>query len=501
MSDPPVPPGVDPRRWPLEPDPAELRRWFEFALERALAHVASLAEQPAAGTPPSTQELAALDEPLPERGADPRPLITRVVDEWVPRSFTAAGPGYLAYVPGGGLPTAALADLIAGLTNRFVGIFAAAPMLARLEMTALRWLLDEFGFPRGARGVFTSGGSIANLIALACAREKLLGEKFDDGVLYASDQAHHSLPKAARFLGFPRARMRLLPSDDAGRLPVATVAAAIAEDRARGLRPAVVIGNAGTVHTGAVDPLEPLAGLAQRERLWFHVDGAYGGFFVMTREGRRRLAGIERADSLTVDPHKGLFLPYGTGCVLVREGADLRRPHQMASDYLPQGLHGQDASDRQDFCDHSPELSRDFRGLRVWLSFKTFGAQAFRAALTEKLELARRAEAAIRAIEGLELVAPTDLSLVAFRVARPGDEGERLTRELLARVNARRRVYLSGTLLRGRFVMRICVLSFRTHAQRLDEGLAQIREETRALLVDPSRRPALDPAPERRSGG
>jgi aromatic-L-amino-acid/L-tryptophan decarboxylase len=498
MSDPPVPQRADPRRWPLEPDPAELRRWFDFALERALAHVASLPQQPAIGTPPTPAELAALDEPLPEQGADPRPLIARVVDEWVPRSFTAAGPGYMAYVPGGGLPTAALADLISGLTNRFVGIFAAAPMLARLEMTALRWLLDEFGFPRAARGVFTSGGSIANLIALACARERQLGEKFDDGVLYASDQAHHSLPKAARFLGFPRLRMRLLQSDGACRLPAATVAAAIAEDRARGLRPAVLIASAGTVHTGAIDPLGELADLAQRERLWFHVDGAYGGLFVMTEAGRRRLAGIEGADSLTVDPHKGLFLPYGTGCVLVREGADLRRPHAMASAYLPQQ---QDDPGVQDSCDLSPELSRDFRGLRVWLSLKTFGAQAFRAALTEKLELARRAEAAIRSIAGLELAAPVDLSLVAFRVARPGDEGDRLTRELLARVNAHRRVYLSGTLLRGRFVMRICVLSFRTHAERLDEALALIRAEARALTSDSPPRQAAGPAPERLAGG
>jgi len=291
--------------------------------------------------------------------------------------------------------------------------------------------------------------------------------------------------------------MRLLPSDGACRLQAATVAVAVAEDRARGLRPAVVVGNAGTVHTGAVDPLGKLADLATREKLWFHVDDAYGDFFAMTEVGRKKLTGIERADSLTVDPHKGLFLPYGTGCVLVREGADLRRPHAMANDYLPQM---QEEADAQDFCEHSPELSRDFRGLRVWLSFKTFGADAFRDALTEKLELARRAEAAIRSIDGLELVAPTDLSLVTFRVARPGEEGDRLTKELLARVNARCRVYLSGTLLRGRFAMRICVLSFRTHADRLDEGLAQIRAELRPLLAEAAGRPSAAPAPERGPG-
>jgi len=473
----PDPPASSDR--PLEPDLAVVRGWFDHAIGRALEHVASLADQPAAGPAPTAADFAALAEPIPEAGADPRPLIDRVVREWVPKSFTAAGPGYVAYVPGGGLPTGALADVVSGLTNRFVGIFAAAPMLARLEMTALRWLLDEFRFPASARGVFTSGGSIANLIALACAREKVLGESFADGVLYASDQTHHSMAKAARFLGFPHARFRTLPCDERLRLVPSAVAAAISEDRARGLRPAVVVANAGTVHTGALDPLDELADLARRERLWFHVDGAYGGFFAMTPEGRERLAGIERADSLTVDPHKGLFLPYGTGCLLVREGADLKRPHAMANDYLPQL---QDDRDAQDFCEHSPELSRDFRGLRVWLSFKTFGASAFRAALAEKLALARRAERAIAAVPGLEIAAPVDLSLVAFRVARPGDEGDLLTRELLARVNARQRLHLSGTLVHGRFSIRICVLSFRTHADRIDEGLAQIAEETEALL-------------------
>jgi aromatic-L-amino-acid decarboxylase len=467
----------------LEPSVDTLRQWFHAALESSLAHVASLAQQPAHGPPASRDELRALVEPIPEEGRDPRPLLDRLVREWVPKSFTTAGPGYLAYVPGGGLATGALADLVSGLTNRFVGVFAAAPMLARLEATALRWLLDEFAFPAAARGVFTSGGSIANLVALACAREKKLGENFQDGVVYASDQAHHSVPKAARLLGFPRARVRLLESDERLRLAPATVARAVAEDRAHGLRPALLVASAGTVHTGALDPLNELADLAAREGLWFHVDGAYGGCFRMTREGAAKLAGIERADSLTIDPHKGLFLPYGTGCVLVRDGADLRRPHSMASAYLPPAP---DDDLAQDFSETSPELSRDFRGLRVWLSFKTFGARAFREALTEKLALAQRAARAIEATPGLELVAPTDLSIVSFRVARPGDEGERLTRQLIARVNERDRVHLSGTVVRGRFAIRICVLSFRTHATRLDEGLAHVREETAQLLGAPT---------------
>lgn len=470
---------------PLEPPHEIVAAWFHEAVDLALAHVASLPDQPAHGPAPTTADFAALAEPIPEQGRDPRPLLAQLIREWVPKSFTTAGPGYLAYIPGGGLPTAPLADLVAGLTNRFVGISAAAPLLVALEVQTLRWLLDEFRFPKSAQALFTSGGSTANLIALAAARDKVAGEEgLARATLYLSDQAHHSLHKAAHVVGFRRSLLRELPADPHGRLDPAVAARAIAADRAAGLLPTVLIANAGTVHSGSVDPLPALAELAARERLWFHVDGAYGGCFQLCEAGRARLAGIERADSLTIDPHKGLFLPYGTGAVLIRDGADLRRPFAQESAYLPQAAAG---GPLEDFTDASPELSRDFRGLRVWLSLKTFGAAAFRAALAEKLALAARAFAAVAAIDGLELASGCDLSLFAFRVARDGAEGDALSRELLRRVNARQRVYLSGTLLGGRFVLRLCVLSFRTHAERVDEAIAQLREETAALLRDGQR--------------
>jgi aromatic-L-amino-acid decarboxylase len=378
------------------------------------------------------------------------------------------------------LPTAALADLVSGLTNRFIGIAAAAPLLVRIETAVLRFLLDEFRFPSHARAVLTSGGSVANLIAMAAARDRTVGEEVARGTVYVSDQVHHSNTKAAHLVGFRRSNVRLLPVDGAFRIRLDALEAAVAADRATGLAPAVVIGNAGTVHSGALDPLPALADFCARERLWFHVDGAYGACFELCDEGRRRLAGIERADSISLDPHKGLFLPYGTGGVLVRDGADLRRPFAQQSAYLPQAS----ADDGlQDFTDVSPELSRDFRGLRLWLSLRTFGARAFRLALSEKLELAARAHREVAAIAGLEMLGPCDLSLFAFRIARPGATGDELTRELLVRVNRRQRVFLSGTQLGGRFALRICVLSFRTHADRIDDAVTALREETAGLLA------------------
>jgi aromatic-L-amino-acid decarboxylase len=253
------------------------------------------------------------------------------------------------------------------------------------------------------------------------------------------------------------------------------LAAAIREDRARGLRPAIAVASAGTINTGAVDDLEALGAVCREEGLWFHVDGAYGGFFRMTERGRARLRGIERADSITVDPHKGLFLPYGTGCLLVRNGADLSAPHRGHGAYLPKM---QEGSEAQDFSEYSPELSRPFRGLRVWLAFRIFGARAFREALDEKLDLALLAARGLAGIPGIEVVAEPELSITAFRVAaRDAAEGDRRTRELLESVNARRRVFLSGTVFRGRFVIRICVLSFRTHRERVEEAIDIVRRE------------------------
>jgi aromatic-L-amino-acid decarboxylase len=240
------------------------------------------------------------------------------------------------------------------------------------------------------------------------------------------------------------------------------------------LTPFLVAASAGTTNTGAVDPLAELADLAARQGLWLHVDAAYGGFFLLTEEGRRAMRGIERADSIVLDPHKGLFLPYGTGAVLVRDGQALKRAHSLTADYMP---HFQDDPDRVDFSQYSPELSRPFRGLRVWLPFKMHGAGVFRAELEEKLALARLAADRLREMEDVEILAEPQLSLVAFRLAPAGAAAadlDGLNRRFIERVNARQRVFLTGTLLRGRFALRICVLSFRTHRDRMEQALEDI---------------------------
>jgi aromatic-L-amino-acid decarboxylase len=465
----------------LELSPAAFRRLIDAAAERVVAHVASLDAQPSADTEGGAALARSLVEPLPESGRSAEELLDLLFDRVVPKSFNTAGPGYLAYIPGGGLPHSAVADLIADAVNRYVGVFAAAPGLAQLESNVVRWFADLAGYPPEARGILTSGGSLATFSAIVAARRDRLPDDFLAGILYASDQTHHAVQKAALLAGFPPGNVREIASDALFRIRTDALAAAVAEDRASGRTPFLVVGNAGTTNTGAVDDLAALAAFAARERLWFHVDAAYGGFFLLTDEGRRRMAGIERADSIVLDPHKGLFLPYGTGALLVRDGEALKRAHALSADYMPSM---QEDPDLVDFNLLSPELSRDFRGLRAWLPIKMHGIAPFRANLEEKLALARHAAEALSAMPDIEILAAPQLSILAFRLVRPGLDGpalDRLNRTLLERVNARRRVYLTGTLLRSRFALRICVLSFRTHRDRLDQGLEDVRAAAEEL--------------------
>src|SRR5215468_10274324 len=298
-----------------------LRQLIDAAKERIVAHVDSLPEQPAADTEGGVALARSLAEPLPENATPVEDLLELLFSRVIPKGFNTAGPGYLAYIPGGGLPHAAVADLIADATNRYVGVFAAAPGVSQIEGNVVRWFCQMVGYPAGAGGILTSGGSLSNFSALVTARRELLPENFLSGVVYASEQTHHSIQKAAMLAGFPVSAVRAILSDGSFRLRVDELARAIAEDRASGKTPFAIVGNAGTTNTGAVDDLSALADLARKEGLWFHVDGAYGGFFALTDRGRQRLAGMDRADSIALDPHKTLFLPYGTGSLLVRDVA------------------------------------------------------------------------------------------------------------------------------------------------------------------------------------
>jgi aromatic-L-amino-acid decarboxylase len=466
----------------LELPPEVMRALGRDVLERVVAHIASLPDQPACGDVGAEELCRALREPAPEQGAAPGDLLDSLFRDWIPRSFNSASPGYLAFIPAGGLFPAALADLIAGGTNRFTGVWRAAPALVQLEANVLDWFRDWMGFPPGTRGLLTTGGSMSIFNAILCARERLLGAEIRPGVLYTSTQAHGSVLKSARMAGILPDRVRTIPVDAHFRMRIDALGAAIDRDRRAALRPFLVVSTAGTTNTGAVDPLEAIADLTRDAGLWHHVDGAYGAFFHLVEPLRPLLAGLPRADSLTLDPHKGLFLPYGTGALLVRDGSALRAVHGMQAGYLPPAA---DAESFYDPSQHGPELSRGFPGLRVWLTIKTFGAARLRAAIAEKRALAVAAAQRLAAQPGIALVAPPQLSLFAFRLEPPGGspaDQDRATRRLLERVNARGRVMLTGCTLDGRFLARVCVLSFRTRGRHVEAAVDQIIEEAAGLL-------------------
>ncbi len=453
-----------------------------LVLERVIGHVASLERQPAVGDLAAEDLCRSMREPAPQDPAPLEQLLDKLFDEWIPRSYTSSGPGYLAYIPGGGVFPAALADLIADGTNRYTGIWQAAPALVQIEANVLDWLRDWMEFPPTTRGLFTTGGSMANFNAIVCARERLLGPHLRQGVLYTSTQAHHSVLKSARIAGILGDRVRALPVDSSFRMDAGALEQAILEDRRRGLAPFIVVSAAGTTNTGAVDPLDAITDICREHGLWHHVDGAYGACFYACEHLRRLLPGLPRVDSLTLDPHKGLFLPYGTGALLVADGSALRAVHAVSAAYLPAGP---DADEFYDPSQHGPDLTRGFPGLRVWLAFKLYGARRIEAAIAEKRDLAVYAAGRIAALPGVVMAAPPQLSLFAFHLRWPGstlEDENRATMLLLEKVRQRQRVLLTGCRVDGRFLARVCVLGFRTRKPRVDACIEDVTEESAAIL-------------------
>lgn len=460
----------------------EMRSMLDAVSTRVVAHLASLATQPSCGDTDVDALCEALREAAPDQPQPLASLLDTLFRDLIPRSYNTAGPGYLAFIPGGGVFPAALADLIADTTNRYTGVRFAAPALVQLEANVLDWLRDWMQFPATTRGLLTTGGSMANFNAIVCARESRLGADVRRGVMYVSSQAHHSVTRAARLAGIMPDRVRVIPVDGAFRMRVDRLAEALTADRRAGLEPFAVISNAGTTNTGAVDPLDAIADLCQAEGVWHHVDGAYGAFFYMCDELRPLMAGLPRADSLTLDPHKGLFLPYGTGALLVASGAILRAAHDAEAPYFPAG------SAHQEFYDphhYGPDLSRGFPGLRVWLTVKLFGAAKLKAAVAEKRALAVQLAERVSALPGLVMVAPPQLSLFAFHLTWPGatlDEENATTERLMNDTTARGRVMITGCRVDDRFLGRVCVLSFRTRQDRIDACADDLAAAAAAIL-------------------
>jgi aromatic-L-amino-acid decarboxylase len=464
---------------PLEPDAGQ-----RAALAvRAIAHAERfLADLPDGPSYRDAQDLSAspLDPEFAEDGRTAQATLD-YLDRFVDRpGITTASPRFMGYVPGGGLFHSAIGDFLAAASNKYAGFAPAAPGAVRLENATTAWLARVIGFPATSAGTLTSGGSMANLTAIVAAREAR--DEEGGGAVYLSRFAHHCIDKALRIAGRARAPRRLIETDERHRMRSDSLAEALERDRADGVRPWLVVASAGTVDTGAVDPLADIADLCERYGAWFHVDGAYGGLFRLCEEGRRVLAGIERADTAALDPHKTLFLPYGTGAVVAREGRTLFDAFSASADYIRPFGEADDVGHSPG--DLSPELTRHFRALRLWLPLQLAGVRAFRAAQSEKIGLARYFHGRLSQMPGWEIGPAPDLSIVAFRYRPASGDPDGFNRRLLQRLQEEGRVFLSGTRIDGSDWLRCAILSFRTHLDHVDETIEILGRLAAALEAE-----------------
>ncbi len=407
-----------------------------------------------------------LDSPISEDGVGIDEAIALIRDNVDTPGLKSASGGHLGYIPGGGIYTSALGDYLADVFNRYAGVFYASPGAVRMENMLIAWMNSVVGYPATATGNLASGGSLANLIAIVTARDarKIKASNTERSVIYLSEQTHHSIEKAVRIAGLAECVVRYLPIDEAFRIDADAFARQIVADKADGLEPFLVIGSAGSTDVGAVDPLAAIGAIAQREGLWFHVDAAYGGFFMLTDEGRKTLRGIEMSDSLSIDPHKGLFLPYGLGVVLVKNAAALASSHGYDANYMQDAVA---AVDEPSPADLSPELTKHFRGMRLWLPLKLHGVAPFRACLEEKLLLAKYFYAEVQKL-GFESNIEPELSVVTYRYLPQTGDADIFNKKIMEAIVADGRVFISSTMLNGDFILRFACLSFRTHLSTVD---------------------------------
>lgn len=445
----------------------EMRKFGYGVVDLLVEHFANLRTGPVGAKGEPAKLIPLFDVDPPEKGRDPNELLAQLERNVFPNNLHVDHPRFFAFVPGPNNFVSTMADALAAGFNIFNGTWLGGSAAAAVELSVVRWLCRICGLPETAGGLFVSGGSMANLTALVAARHTLLQDRIDRATIYFSDQTHSSVQRALHVIGFTRDQMRKLPSDENFRLSIQTLREAIAEDRAKGLRPFCVIANAGTTNTGAIDPLNELADLAANEKLWLHIDGAFGAPAVLTERGRSLLSGLERADSISLDPHKWLFQSFECGCVLVRDVSLLRSAFQIKADYL-RDVHR--ATVEFNPADHGVQLTRSFRALKVWLSLQTFGVAAFREAIARGFELAEIAERELRARKGWEILSPAQMATVCFRF---GDKDETQTK-LVDAMMADQFALLTSTELRGVASLRLCTINPRTTEQDIIETIERL---------------------------
>lgn len=473
----------------LDVDAATLDEIATQVTKLAGEYFNTISERPVRAENYAGKTTAALDLELPLEGVP----LDRLLDQCraiFDLSRHNGHPRFFGYVASPATPIGAYADLITGALNANITCWRSGPAGTELEQLVVRWLGTLIEYNGDAKGLLTSGGSMANMIALLVASRRKLGAEvsfkglWNSGaplIVYASEEVHLSIPKAADILGLGRDHVRTIACDDRQRMRVASLREQIAKDLHDGLRPCCVVASAGTVNTGVVDPLEEISAVAREFDLWFHVDGAYGAPGILDPRKKHLFRGLERADSVSLDPHKWLYVPVDAGCLLFRDPQPVRAAFNTEdADYIK--VHGHSDDEAFAFWDYGVELSRRFRALKVWLTLGYYGARRIADAISNDIALAAYLGELVSAADDFELLAPVELSICCFRYVRPGlDDAElnRLNQRIMGRVQTSGRAYLSNATINGRFALRACITNFRTTKSDIEETLETVREAAR----------------------
>ena len=466
----------------LEMTRESMRSFGYRVIDSIVNRMSGLHEQSVVNVAMRDETEALFRQDAPEEGTELGALMLEFEENVAPRQSHVDHPRMFAFIPGAGTFVGAMGDALASGYNIYAGTWIESSAAHQIEMVVIDWFRSWLGMPATAGGTLLSGGSVANLTALVLAREARLGSEFAEGMIYMSEHAHSSVERGARILGFRTDQVRKVAVDSDLKIDLGALRGAVEEDRSAGRIPFCMVANAGSTTTGTIDPLPQLAGFCAENRLWLHVDGAYGGFAALDERGRRLLEGIERADSVSLDPHKWLYTPFEAGCILVRDAKLLLDTFRVYPDYLIDVAGG---PDHPNFSDQGIQLSRSCRALKIWMTIKHFGLARIRAVIGRTMDLAAYGQEMVERVPGAEIVSPVSLSVFTFRFVPEGvsdeDTIERFNEQILRRVWESGRAMLSSSRVGGKYVIRLCVVNHNTRKADVEEVvdlMASLARET-----------------------
>ncbi|WP_199328178.1 pyridoxal phosphate-dependent decarboxylase family protein [Cylindrospermum sp. FACHB-282] len=461
---------------------AEMQTLGYQVIDMLVEHFESVPNKPVTRKASRAELENRLNQPIPQSGTDPANILQQLQQDVFSNIAHPDHPRYFAFVPGPSNFVSVMADTLASGFNAFAGAWLVGSGPSEIELLTIDWLRQIFKLPDTAGGIFVSGGSIANLTALTTARQIKLNNKIENATVYFSEQTHSSILRALKILGFKPDQIRKLPTDDNFRLSLPHLQQAVIADRAAGKQPFCVVANAGTTNSGAIDPLSELADFCQQEELWLHVDGAYGAAAILSEQGRFLLKGLERVDSLTIDPHKWLFQPYEIGCVLVRDNSWLKETFACQAEYL-KDVNRQE--EEVNFYNYGIQLTRSFRSLKLWMSLKTFGVEAFREAISWGIGLAELTESLLQNLPDWEVITSAQIGVLTFRYAPAGRSCEyinAINQKIVDDTATEGFALVNTTILKERKVIRMCTINPRTTVEDIRETISRLNKL--AKLID-----------------